>query len=481
MMYLRAPRIYRYSAALLMTIAITGALLLIDPALETATIAMAYLLGVLTIASSVGFGPGVLISVLCFLSFNFFFVSPRYTLHVDSPQNLLHLISFLAVAVVGGSLAARARGAAERARRQSTELAALYQLSQTISAQVDLDRILPIIAETTCRLLDVPACTIALYNPAGQLVERARVGSVSPALQNIHIPIRDGPTVLGILRVVERAPGKGLPKAERQLLDTLALQTRLAIDRARLVAQMAHNQALGESDRLKSALLASVTHDLRTPLAVLKGATSTLLADEVTWDAATQRALTRTIDLEIDHLDRIVGNLLDMSRIEAGTLPVERDWHDLAEVIGATLQHLDPRFANRSLDLDLAPDLPLVYINPILIDQVLTNLLENALKYAASDHPITIAARRAEGAAERAGVAVTVRDRGLGIPSDDLGRIFEKFYRNHLHTGHATGAGLGLAICKGLVEAHGGRIWAENCPDGGAAFTFTLPQTAPPR
>jgi two-component system sensor histidine kinase KdpD len=292
----------------------------------------------------------------------------------------------------------------------------------------------------------------------------------------VRIPIRDASTVLGFLEVVERSPGSGLRESERQLLATLAAQTRLAIDRTRLVIQVAHNQALSESDRLKSALLASVTHDLRTPLAILKGASSTLFAEGVVWDAATQRSLSQTIDTEIDHLNRIVGNLLDMSRIEAGTLPSERDWYDLAEVVGATLQHLDLRLNERPLTVDLAPDLPFVFINPVLVEQVLTNLLENALKYTPQGTPIGIIAQ-CSGAAEPPGmITVTVSDQGPGIPEGDRQRIFEKFYRGRSTAGQAGGAGLGLSICKGIIEAHGGRIWAVNCPDGGAAFSFTLPK-----
>jgi two-component system sensor histidine kinase KdpD len=259
------------------------------------------------------------------------------------------------------------------------------------------------------------------------------------------------------------------------LLDVLAAQVRLAVERARMVEQVAHAQALAESDQLKSALLAAVSHDLRTPLTVMKGATSTLLLDEVAWDAATRRSLTSAIDAEIDHLDRIVGNLLSMSRVESGALPAERDWQDLAELLGAVLRRIAGQLDGRPIEVDLAPDLPLVAINATLIEQVLTNLLENALKHTAPGTPIAIVARPSTSSAEPDGVVVVVRDHGPGVPPGDLERIFEKFYRGGVPPDQASGAGLGLAICKGIVEAHGGRIWATNCPEGGAAFTFTLP------
>jgi two-component system sensor histidine kinase KdpD len=465
----------RYVAAALVAGLITLGIVLAGPAIETANIVLLYLLGVLAMATTCGLGPGVLTSLLSFLAFNFFFVAPRLTFHVDSAQDGVRLAVFLTVAIIVSSLSARARSAAERERRRATEITALYDLSQTISAQVDLDRILPAIAETTCRLLHVEACTILLYDAAGRLATHTSVGQPDPRLQSINIPVRNGPTVLGILRVVERIPGGGLSQDDRRLLDVLAGQARLAVERARLVEQVAHAHALAESDRLKSALLAAVSHDLRTPLTVMKGATSTLLLDEVAWDAATRRTLTSAIDAEIDHLDRIVGNLLNMSRIESGALPAERDWQDLAELLGAVLRRMAGQLDGRPLDVGLAPDLPLVAINATLIEQVLTNLLENALKHTPPGTPVAIAVRRDERPAEPAGVVVVVRDHGPGVPPGDLNRIFDKFYRSGATTDQASGAGLGLAICKGIVEAHGGRVGATNCPDGGAAFTFTLP------
>jgi two-component system sensor histidine kinase KdpD len=474
-MVLNWPLVRRYAVAVLVVALVTLFIELVGPAIEIVNIALLYLLGVLVMATTTGTGPGILTSLLSFLAFNFFFVTPRYTFHVDSAQDGVRLASFLAVATIVSSLAARARGAADRERRRAAEIAALYDLSQTISAQVDLERILPAIAETTCRLLRVDACTVLLYDGAGRLVIHTSIGQPDPRLQAINVPVRNGSIVLGILRVVERTPGGGLGQDDRRLHDVLAAQARLAVERARMVEQVAHAQALAESDRLKSALLAAVSHDLRTPLTIMKGATSTLLLDEVPWDLATQRTLTRAIDAEIDHLDRIVGNLLSMSRVESGALPAERDWQDLAELLGAVLRRMASQLDDRPLEVDLAPDVPLVAINATLIDQVLTNLLENALKHTPLGTPIAISARQGMSAAETDDVVVAVRDYGPGVPPADLDRIFDKFYRGGEAAVETSGAGLGLAICKGIVEAHGGRIWATNCSDGGMAFTFTLP------
>jgi len=470
-----ATPFWRYSAAVLVTAAITGGMFFVEPPLEVANIALFYLLGVFIVATSTGLGPGILASLLSFLVFNFFFVPPLYTFHVQASQDVFRLVTFLIVAVIASSLAARARNEAEAARRRATETAALYDLSQTISAQLDLDQILPAIAETTRQLLHVETCVVLLYDESGRLYEHTVVGQARPQLKTINAFMRDGPTVLGVLRVVERTPGRGLSIHERRLLDTLAAQARLAVDRAHFVEQAAHAQALAESDRLKSALISSVSHDLRTPLAVIKGAVSTLLADDVDWDRTTRHTLATTIDSEADRLNRIVGNLLDMSRIEAGALPVARDWQDIAELIGSVLQRMAGQLDGHPVAVEVAPELPLVSINATLMDQVLTNLVENAIKHTPPHTPIMIMAQRSAAGAPP-GITVAVRDHGPGIPPDQWLRIFDKFYRMRTGDNEVGGSGLGLAICKGIVEAHGGQIWAQNSPDGGALLSFTLPE-----
>jgi two-component system sensor histidine kinase KdpD len=470
---IRLPLIGRYGVAASVAAAITFVLLLVDSSLESANIALFYLLGVLLVAMIAGLGPGILASLLNFLAFNFFFVPPLYTFHVEDPQNVLRLISYLIVAVLTSGLAARARTESNTAERRAEEMTALYSLSQAISAQVDLDQILPTIAQTTCRLLNTSMCVILLYDEQGHPYEHTVVGELDPRLHLVSTFMRDGAAVLGALRVAEHTPSGGLNQHERWLLDALAAQAQLAIERARLVKQLAHIQALAESDQLKSALISSVSHDLRTPLAVIKGAVSTLLADDVSWDQPTQRALGQTIDVEAD---RLVGNLLSMSRIESGALQITRDWEDLAEVIGSVLQRMAPQLDGHPVAVELAPDLPLVSINATLIDQVFTNLLENSVRYTPPGTPITISARREQGEGEPH-ILVTIRDRGPGIPLGQITRIFDKFYRGPSLTSADGGAGLGLAICKGIIEAHHGCIWATNDPEGGAMFLFTLPLT----
>jgi two-component system sensor histidine kinase KdpD len=262
------------------------------------------------------------------------------------------------------------------------------------------------------------------------------------------------------------------PEALHQL-ETFANQTAVAVERARLAdeAQAAHVHV--ETERLRSSLLSSVSHDLRTPLATITGAASTLLDRGPALDSATGRELLQSIREEGERLNRLVQNLLQMTRLEAGALEVRRQWHPLDELVGAALTRLGSRLAGRQIVTRVPPDLPLVPVDDVLIEQVLINLLDNALRYTPAGSPITILATATEQA-----VTVEVADHGPGLPRGDEQRVFEKFYRGE--TDGARGTGLGLAIARGIVTAHGGRIWAQNLPEGGVAFLFTLPITEQP-
>jgi two-component system, OmpR family, sensor histidine kinase KdpD len=228
-----------------------------------------------------------------------------------------------------------------------------------------------------------------------------------------------------------------------------------------------------ETERLRNSLLSSVSHDLRTPLATITGAASTILETGSRLDAGTHKELLESIREEADRLNRLVQNLLEMTRLESGALQLRKEWHPLEEVIGAALNHLGKRLGDRRVDTSLPPDLPLVPIDDVLIEQVLVNLLDNAIKYTPAASPIRIMATATDEA-----VTVEVADRGPGLPRGGEDKVFEKFYRGLPPDGR--GAGLGLAICQGIVKAHGGHIWAQNLPEGGVAFLFTLPLAGTP-
>jgi two-component system, OmpR family, sensor histidine kinase KdpD len=466
---------WRYGLSIAGVVLVTLALTQLFPSVHQVNIALLYLLVVLISASILGLGPAILASTLAFLAFNFFFVPPLGSFMVTDTQDVLRLLTFLVVAIVTSSLAGHARVQADTAARSATELAALYGLSQGISAEVELERILPLVAKTTTHLLDVPSCSVLLYDAEGRLGERASAGE-PPAVPTRRVDtfLRSGPRVLGVLRVTQRSLQEQLTPPEQERLQTIAAQLVLVIERARLVEEASQARADAEAERMKAALLSSVSHDLRTPLAVIKGAVTNLLDETVAWDASAQRELLRAVNDETDRLNRLVGNLLDMSRIEAGALQPTRNWQDIGELIAEVVARMRLRLERYPLTLDIPADLPLVQVSYTQIDQVLTNLLENIVKYTPHGTPIVIQAR-----AERDSLQVTVRDRGPGIPAGMNARIFGKFVRLADPERHADGTGLGLAICKGIVEAHGGRIWAENPPGGGALFTFTLPLPRP--
>ncbi len=281
------------------------------------------------------------------------------------------------------------------------------------------------------------------------------------------VPLKTVRGVVGVLAVKPIVPGAYLTPEQRRLLEAFASQSALAIERAELAAQARQAQLLRATDELQRALLNSISHDLRTPLVSITGALTSLEEDGAELDEATRRNLAVMAREEAERLNHLVGNLLDMTRIEAGVLKAVAELCDVQEVISAALERLEKRLAGRPVTVD-APAL-LVPMDFVLMVQVLVNLLDNALKYSPADTPIEVAARLSDGTLE-----ITVADRGVGVPAEDLERIFDKFYRVQ-RPAAGSGTGLGLAICKGIVEAHGGRIWAQNRPGGGMVVTVALP------
>jgi two-component system sensor histidine kinase KdpD len=450
--------------------ALTALLLATGPSIQQATASLLYILIVLIIATTFGLWLGISTSILAFLAFNFFIIYPYRAFGVTSVQDTLRLVTFLGVAVLASSLAGRARSQADAAAQRASELAALYNLSQTIGAEVALERILPIIVQTATRLLPIAACQVFLYGADGQLIEQAASGVATSDAVHEDVALQVDQQDAGLLRVTYCQGQEALRRDQRKLLQTIANQIVLVIERARLADKAGQARALADSDRLKSTLLSSVSHDLRTPLAAIKGAVTNLLNETVSWTPTARRELLSTIDEETDRLNRLVSDLLEMSRIEAAAIQRTRSVQDLGELIAHVVARLQAQLAQHQVEVDIAEDLPLVELNYTQIDRVISNLLENASRYAPPQTVITIQAR-----ATATQALIEVLDQGPGIPTALHANIFEKFVRIAGPERHAEGAGLGLAICKGLVEAHGGRIWAENRAGGGAKFSFTLP------
>jgi two-component system sensor histidine kinase KdpD len=285
----------------------------------------------------------------------------------------------------------------------------------------------------------------------------------------LYVPIATANRVIGVLRVERSGARERFTTEQGQLLTTFANQAALAIERTLLDEEATRAAVLARSDELKSALLSAVSHDLRTPLASIKASVTSLLQDDIDWSPADQRELLIAINEETDRLTRVVGNLLDLSRVEAGVLKPHLEWNEVEELVRETATRARSLVGSREIVTSVETGLPPVRFDYVEIGQVLMNLIENAARYAPDGTPITISAE-----AIPRGVEVSVADRGPGIPMGQEERIFDRFYRIAQRPG-ASGAGIGLSVCRGIVEAHGGRIWAAPREGGGAIFRFTLP------
>jgi two-component system sensor histidine kinase KdpD len=260
-----------------------------------------------------------------------------------------------------------------------------------------------------------------------------------------------------------------IQNTEERLLKIFASQSVLTIERIRLGEEARKTKVLEESDHLKSSLLSSVSHELRSPLAAIKASVSSLRSGAVEWESEARNELLTTVEEEIDHLNVLVGNLLDMSRIEAGVLKPQKKPNMLVEIVAAVIGRMHTQTQNYIIAMDVSEDLPLVIVDFIQIQQVFTNLLTNSLKYSPPGSTIKISAAPINPEF----IQVMLKNQSLPVPDADLERIFDKFYRIN-PSERVTGAGLGLSICKGIIEAHGGKIWGENVADG-LAFRFTIP------
>ena len=454
---------------------------LIFPYFESSNLIMVYLLGIVVAATRLGRGPSIVASILSVAAFDFFFVPPYLTFAVADGQYLVTFAVMLVVAIVISTLTVRTRQQADTARQRERWTAALYAMSREFASTRGVDDLLRAAVEHIGAVFGSEV-GVFLSDAGGRLVPRA--GSLEPPDAGtgdgppagaLFLPLVASRGTIGMLGMRPAGAEVFVGAEQVHLLEAFAVQTALAIERA-MLAEEAHEARLrAESERLRNTLLSSVSHDLRTPLATITGAASSLLESADDLDAAARRELLQAIHEEADRLNRLVNNLLDMTRLESGALHVRKEWHPLEEIVGAALSRMGGRLADRPVKTALPPDLPLVPLDGVLMEQVLINLLDNALKYTPAGSPIEIAAWVAEGHA-----LLEVADRGPGVPSGEETRVFDKFYRGRL-AGTGRGVGLGLAICRGVVEAHGGRISVENRPDGGVAFRVALPLAdAPP-
>ena len=488
------PLPYLVSAGLVA--AALGVAMLIDQFVDLPNISLVFLAAVLASAVSYGAGPAVVTAVLSVLCYNFFFLPPLYTFTIADPANVVAFFFFLIVAVLTSSLTARTRTQAVIAQRQARTTAELYAFSQKVAGIAKLDDLLWATAHQIASMLKVevvilipegPSIAVRAGFPPEDELDAADLGAAKwswdhnqsagrgadtlPGAKRLFLPLRTGRGAVGVLGINRKTPGPLFTPDERRLLDALADQAAVAIERAQLAADIDEARVLAETERLRSSLLTSISHDLRTPLASIIGTITSLRSFGQLYDDRTRDDMLGTAQDEAERLNRFVANLLDMTRIDSGAIELKREMTDLSDVVGAALQRCGKILGDHRVSVTLAPDLPMFPIDFVLMEQVLVNLLDNAAKYAPKATTIEIDARAVDGE-----IVIEVRDEGPGIPVDDLERIFDKFYRVRSGDRQRAGTGLGLAICRGFVEAQGGTISAANRPArSGAVFTIRLP------
>ncbi len=459
-------------------------------------VALVYLTAILVGAVLYGLGPSLLACFAAMLAYNFFFLPPIYTFTIADPENVVALFFFLVVAIIASNLAARVRGQALSARLRARQTDDLYQFSRKLAVAVTLDDLLWATAHQIALMLRVRV--VLLLPEEGTLAVRAgfppedmlddadlaaakwcweknriagRGSDTLPGGKWLFQPLRTGRGPLGVAGIIRDEPGPLLTPDQQRLLDALADQAALAIERVNLARDLHAVRLQVETDRLRAALLTSISHDLRTPLASILGSATSLQSQDAILDTDTKESLLGTIIEEAGRLNRFIGNLLDMTRLESGALKPRDGLNDLSDVTGAALRRASHILAEHRIEVDLAPDLPLLALDMVLFEQVLFNLLDNAAKHAPPGSTIVLQGRQQDDT-----VVLRVIDEGEGIPDADLERIFEKFYRSGVADRRRAGTGLGLAICRGFVEAMGGTITARNRPDRrGALFAIALP------
>ncbi len=486
------PRHYAYAVAVCVAITLVAAPL--PPYIDRANIVMLFLLGVVGMAYRFGRGPSILTAVLGVLSFDFFFVPPRFTFAVSDVQYLLTFMVMLIVDFITGHLTSSLRYEARMARYREGRARNLYELAKALSSALTEEQVIDI----STRSLQASFQTrtrILLPDEAGKLhadpahaadidlgvaqwcfdhKEPAGAGTGSlPGHPHQYLPLVAPMRVRGVLVVNQDAAQMPLPPEQQRLLDAFAALIGIALERIHFVTVARDTLVKMESERLRNALLAALSHDLRTPLTALVGLAETLSLS-MAEGTPQQRVQVEAIGGQARATFRIVDNLLQMARLESGQVKLRRDWQSMEEIASAALREASGLLAGHPVSVALPADLPLVRCDALLIERVLVNLLENAAKYTPQGTTVGVAARSSDDALE-----VEVWDGGPGLPPGQEEAIFERFARGDRETA-VPGVGLGLAICRAIVEVHGGRIRADNRAEGGARFRFTLPLEAQP-
>ena len=504
-----------YLLAVVAVVVASLAIALLGP-LHLTNGSMLYLAAVLVVAIGAGRGPAIAAALGSFLAFNFLFTEPRFTFLISDPDDVVAVLTFLLVAIVTSQLAAALRERAQQASEREGEARLLHDLAgllatrpfrpaiegiaerlhhelavDAVSIEIGEPKLRPIVSGDAqlLRAARDSTATEEILGPAriadatapGELgrwrrVTRPHRAGAPPGaarLRRIPIPRTDGRSAGEILLVID-SPDRDVPERLTQLIATVAGQIGIAAEQDGLRRAATEAELLRRTDELRSRLLDAVSHDLRTPLASIIAAAGSLQQTDVTWTEEDRRDFAAAIEQEAERLNRIVGNLLDLGRIQEGSLVPLREWQDPTVVLEDAVDRLRSSFPGREITLDIPADLPAVLLDAVEIDQVVANLVENAAQASSASAPIRVSARL-----EGEELLVAVDDAGPGLPAGPPARLFEPFVRGGSSTS-AIGSGLGLAIARGLVTAHGGRIWAEDRAGGGARFAFALPAAPMP-
>jgi two-component system sensor histidine kinase KdpD len=490
-------RPYLFSMAYVGVAAAFGMLLF--RTLDVRNIALVFLMAVLTSAVTAGLWPALFASTLSALAFNFFFLEPLYTLDIRDPESVVAFIFFLGVAVIASNLTARVQRQATSARQRARTTEDLYLFSKKLAGTGTLDEVLWATAHQMASMLRVRVVILlpeegtivvrAGYPPDDTLVDAdiaaarwawehdkpaGRGADTLPGAKRLYLPLKTGRTAIGVVGLDNDRQGPLLTPEQQRLFDALADQAALAIERVQLVADVDRAKLAAEADRLRSALLTSISHDLKTPLAAILGAAGTLGDYSKSLSDADRAELLSTIVDEAERLNRFIANLLDMTRIESGATEPNASLHYVGDIVGSALRRAARILTQHETEIDIPADLPMLRLDAVLFEQVLFNLLDNAAKYAPAGSKI-----RVQSWTDGAVVHLQILDEGPGIPPSDLERVFDTFYRVRKTDHVLAGTGLGLSICRGFITAMGGTISAENRTDrSGAVFTIQMPVPA---
>lgn len=443
--------------------------------LSTSVIALLYLLVVVFCTTLGGMISGIAASVLAFFTFNYFFLPPLNTLIVAHSQDIIAMFVFLTVAIVISNLMGRAQIRLEQIQIREREASHLFELSSSLTTIRDEKQIAEILAQNLrdVFLAELVEVKINLDFPNTDCedvhcvhIRLPENAALDDAYKQSQV-LTTNRGILGEIRLWTSNPS--LTHSESRLLKTIASQAALAVERAMLANAENRAKVLEESDRLKTAILSSVSHDLRTPLASIQAAASSLNDRSITLEPDARCELQSLLLEQTEHLNQLVGNLLNMSRIEAGALKLQKQWNSLSDLIDTAVEHMRSQVTQHILEVDVSEDLPLIQVDAILIEQVFFNLISNSVKFAPIGSRIIIRAVVQDPEM----MQITLINQGPEIPEEHLEHIFEKFYQ-FPGMKQESSTGLGLSICKGIVEAHGGKIWAENS-SAGLTFGFTLP------